>query len=323
MSVRPNLSALVLCLLTLHGLGIAQLKNQETPAATPPNIATTDTDEPSDTPDILALEAADDHGLNAGIAISSLHDSITGWATLATPVIGYSFNGHFNVDATVPIYFYRLAESLSSKPKPDARLVVQRAELGDVVLGLHSAFSPKLTDYELTGLVAAPTGDEIYGLTSGRVTFDINNHFERSFGRITPSIEIGMGNSSTLANRLVTKNYTSLGPLAHFQVGLGTNLIHNISFESDAYEQLPVGDQKIYGPSRHGKATIVTGHNITEDNGFTNSLDIPLDRHTTFTTYYSRSLRIHTDTVAVGISYILRGTPSPDPPDTPLDDLFP
>ena len=82
-----------------------------------------------------------------------------------------------------------------------------------------------------------------------------------------------------------------------------------MSFESDAYEQLPIGDQKIYGPSRHGNATVVKGHNVTEDNGFTNALDIPLNGHITLSGYYSRSLRIHTDTAAVGISWVLR---SPD-----------
>ncbi len=140
------------------------------------------------------------------------------------------------------------------------------------------------------------------------------------YGRITPNLEIGAGDSSTLVNRLVTKNYTSLGPLAHFQLGLGFDLFHGISFESDAYEQLPIGDQKIYGPSRHGNATVVTGHNVTEDNGFTNSLDIPFGGHFTLSGYYSRSLRLHTDTAAIGLTYVLRSTQTAE--DTAMDNLF-
>ncbi len=93
-----------------------------------------------------------------------------------------------------------------------------------------------------------------------------------------------------------------------------------MSFETDAYEQLPIGDQKIYGPSRNGKATVVTGHNVTEDNGFTNSLDVPLNRHFTLSGYYSRSLRLHTDTTAVGLSYVLRSAPTTE--DSAIDDLF-
>jgi hypothetical protein len=276
-------------------------------------------------PDALALPELPDvapafHGWNAGLTISGVHDSVTGWATIATPAIGYSFNDVFSIDATLPIYMYRLAESRSTRPKPTALLVNQRGEPGDIVFGLHAQFVPRLFQYQVTGAFTAPTGDKDYGLTTGRVTFDINNHFERSLGRITPNLELGGGDSTTLVNRTVTKNYTSLGPLAHFQIGLGIDLFRNISFESDAYEQLPIGDQKIYGPSRNGKATVVTGHNVTEDNGFTNSLDIPFGNQFTLSGYYSRSLRLHTDTAAIGISYVLRSTPAAE--DATLSELF-
>lgn len=276
-------------------------------------------------PDTLALPELPGvspafHGWNAGLTISGVHDSITGWATIATPAIGYSFNDVFSIDASLPIYMYRLAESRSTRPKPTALLVNQRGEPGDIVFGLHAQFVPRLFQYQLTGAFTAPTGDQAYGLTTGRVTFDINNHFERSFGRITPNLEIGAGDSTTLVNRTVTKNYTSLGPLAHFQIGLGVDLFRGISFETDAYEQLPIGDQKIYGPSRNGKATVVTGHNVTEDNGFTNSLDIPFGRQFTLSGYYNRSLRLRTDTAAIGISYVLRSTPNTE--DTALNELF-
>jgi hypothetical protein len=264
------------------------------------------------------------HGWNAGISFTGIHESNTGWAVLASPVIGYSFNEIFSVDATIPIYFYRLAESIATKPKPNALLVSQRGELGDFILSGHAQFAPEYFQYEVTGAVTAPSGDEAYGLTTGRVTFDVNNHFERTFGSITPVVEIGAGDSATLVNRIVNKNYTSLGPLSHFLIGIGVDLPLHSSFESDAYEQLPIGDQKIYGPSRNGKATIVTGHNVTEDNGFITSLDIPINNHFTLSGYYSRSLRLHTDTAAVGISYVIR-SPNPQPqPDTSAiyDELF-
>ena len=294
------------------------------PAREIPSESQTSTSEPK-SQEVLSVPAIPGlpstlHGWNAGLTISGIHDSVTGWATLATPGVGYSFNDVFSIDATIPIYIYRLAESRSTHPKPDAKLVSQRGEPGDVVLGFHAQFIPHLFQYQLTGLVTAPSGDELYGLTTGRVTFDLSNHFERTFGRITPTLEVGGGDSTTLVNRTVTKNYTSLGPLAHFQLGLSFELFRGMSFESDAYEQLPIGDQKVYGPSRNGKATVVTGHNVTEDNGFTNALDIPVNNHFTLSGYYSRSLRIHTDTAAIGITYVLRSIPTTEDPD--LDDLF-
>jgi len=219
-----------------------------------------------------------------------------------------------------PVASTPLAESRSTHPRPTAQLINQRGEPGDFILGFHAQFIPKLFLYQVTAAVTAPTGDEAYGLTTGRVTFDLNNHFERSFGRFTPNLELGAGDSTTLVNRILNKNYASLGPLAHFQVGVGIDLLHGIGFETDVYEQLPIGDQKIYSAYRKNKPTVVTGYNVTEDNGIITSLGIPIDSHTTFSGYYSRSLRRHADTVAIGITYVLRGAPPIE--ETSFDDLF-
>jgi hypothetical protein len=274
----------------------------------------------ADVPQVPGLDAPD-RGWNTGVTLSGIHDSVTGWATLANPAIGYSFNDIFSVDATIPIYLYRLAESRSVDPNPNAELVNQRGELGDLILGLHAQFFPALFQYQLTGAVTAPTGDIAYGLTTGRVTFDISNLFERTYGRYTPNLEIGAGNSTALVNRIVNKNYTSLGPLAHFQLGSAVELPFRSTFETSLYEQLPIGDQKIYGPSRNGKTTVVSGYNVTEDNGFTNILSFAIDPHTTLSGYYNRSLRRHTDTSAISITYVLRG-PTPPKEEESFDDLF-
>lgn len=284
-----------------------------------PPVATASPNGRSEVPDVPGLSSLF-QGLNAGITISGVHDSYTGWATVVTPAIGYTFNQKFSVDASVPIYLYRLAPSRAANPRRNAYLVNQRGEPGDVVLGLHAQFVPKFVQYQATVSLTLPSGDEIYGLSSGRVTADFNNHFERYVGRFAPSVEVGVGDSTTLVNRIVQKNYTTLGPIAHFQVGLATTLLYGLSFQTAAYEQLPIGDQKIYGPSRNRRTTVVTGRNVAEDNGFTNSLEFPLDHHTTMSAYYNRSLRLKTDSVALGITYVLRGTPPVE--DVPMDDLF-
>jgi hypothetical protein len=322
---RWALSCLFL-LFALPSLAIAQLPTARVPEQKPP-ATTSSADDPPDFSLVAPSGSAEAprlsarlHGLNAEITLSGVHESTTGWATLFTPAIAYTFNHIFSVDATLPVYTYRLAESLSKHPKPNAQLVIQHGEPGDIIFGLHAQFVPARFLYQATAAFTAPTGDQVYGLTTGRVTFDINNHFERSFGRFTPNLELGGGDSTTLVNRVLNKNYTSLGPLAHAQVGLGVELFHRASFETDTYEQLPIGDQKTYGPSRHGHALVVTGHNAIEDNGFINVLDIPFDRHTTLSSYYSRSLRLRSDTVAIGITYLLRGAPPAE--EISIDDLF-
>jgi hypothetical protein len=237
------------------------------------------------------------------------------------PAAGYTINDIFAVDAAIPIYIYRLAESIAAHPKPNARLVSQVGELGDAIFGLHAQFTPGTYLYQSTFAFTVPTGDEAYGLTTGRMTFDLNNHFERNYGRFTPTLELGAGDSTTLVNRQVNKTYTSLGPLAHFQLGTAIELHHRASFETNLYEQLPIGDQKIYGPSRSGKTIVVKGYNVTEDNGFTNSLDLAINSHITLSGYYSRSLRRHADTAGIGITYVLHGTP-PTEQESTFDDLF-
>ena len=310
------------CLVLLLALPACAQPPREKPPEPQPISATQPPPLPGDAQDVPEVPGLSSslRGWNAGATFSGIHESTTGWATIFTPAIGYSFNDVSSIDATIPIYMYRLAESRSTHPKPTAQLINQRGEPGDIVFGLHAQFIPRLFQYQVSGLVTAPTGDEAYGLTTGRVTFDLSNHFERSFGRITPNLEIGAGDSTTLVNRILTKNYTSLGPLAHFQIGLGVELLRGIYFEAEAYEQLPIGDQKIYGPSRNGKATVVTGHNVTEDNGFINALDVPVNAHTTFSGYYSRSLRFRSDTTAIGVTYVFRGTHSAE--EAAYDDLF-
>lgn len=280
-------------------------------------VASSSSTERSEVPQVPGISGLL-HGVNAGLTLSGLHDNGTGWATLAQPAIGFSFNDVLSLDITVPIYMYRLAPSRVAAPKANAQLIIQRAELGDTVFGLHAQFLPPGLQYQATFSMAIPTGDVAYGLTSGRTTFDFNNQLEHSFRWMTPTVELGVGDSSTLVNRLVNKNYSSLGPLAHFQAGMAFPLPRGLSFQTDAYEQLPIGDQKIYGNmTRRGQtALVVTGRSVTEDNGFTNSLDIPMDGHTTISGFYSRSLRFRDDIVSVGLTYVLRGAK----PQTPEED---
>ncbi len=308
-----------LCLYLLFALPVSaqlpsenSLEPQASTQSSPGNV--------QDATDVFGFSPAL-HGWNAGVTVTGVHESTTGWATIFIPAIGYSFNDVFSIEATIPIYMFRLADSIAAHPRPNEKLVTRRGEPGDLVLGLHAQFVPRLFQYQVTGLVTAPTGDKTYGLTTGRVTFDLSNRFERTYGRFTPNLEIGGGDSTTLVNRILTKNYTSLGPLAHFEVGLDVALTRGMSFETDAYEQLPIGDQKIYGPSRKGRPPIVTGHNVIEDNGFINAVDIPVDRHINFSGYYSRSLRLRYDTAAIGVTYVLRPTATTEE-DTAIDDLF-
>ncbi len=274
-------------------------------------IATSAATQSSEVPKVPGLSSFL-RGFNAGVTFSGLHDSQNGYATLAQPAIGYTFNPTFSLDITVPLYLYRLAAAQDlTLPLTQRTLSPQLAEFGDTLISFHALFLSRRFDYQATFSATAPTGDLNHGLSSGRATVDFSNHLDHTFRHFSPYAELGIGDSSTLANQLLNRNFTTLGPLAHFQAGVAFPLMRGASFATNAYEQLPIGDQKIYETIARPNAPttfVIAGRNIFEDNGFTNTLDIPLRDHTTVSAYYNRSLRFHDDTVSFGITFVLRGT---------------
>jgi hypothetical protein len=84
------------------------------------------------------------------------------------------------------------------------------------------------------------------------------------------------------------KSYVAVGPLAHFQAGTSVSLPHDMEFEADAYEELPLATDVVYSTTGKGKKKVTTSTNEdpAEDNGFITSLDIPLTRHVTLSGFY-------------------------------------
>ncbi|HUZ04713.1 MAG TPA: hypothetical protein VMU62_05105, partial [Acidobacteriaceae bacterium] len=242
--------------------------------------------------DMLALDGPElpQRGFNASAAFSGLHDSQLGWAGFVQPAVSYRFNHIFSADATIPIYFYRKGYKYRPNNLATGPLTTQTDELGDTIISGHAEFSPGWLDYAATASINAPTGDQTYGLSTGRVTYLLNNDFETTFGSFTPDIQLGIGDSSDLVNRRVTRNYDTLGTLAYFQAGGTYSLPIRMDLESDLYEQLPLGSQKIYTQViRKKKKRIVQKSNgNAEDNGITVSTDIPTGHHLDISSYYNR-----------------------------------
>jgi hypothetical protein len=160
-----------------------------------------------------------------------------------------------------------------------------------------------------------PSGSTEHGLGAGQVTYSFNNHFERSFGIFTPDIELGYGDTSNLIDQRILKSYISVGPMAHFQTGTLIDLPWNMSFEANAYEELPLDTNIVYSTTTNGKKkkkiTTATNTDPGEDNGFITSLDIPMTPHLTLSGFYNRSLRDHDDVAGFSFTLILRAPPRP------------
>ena len=253
------------------------------------------------------------HGLNSGFTYSQVHDSSIGWYNVFTPAVSFSLSSHYSVDVSLPIYPYRLSPVYPALPPAlpsSQKLAANLGDLGDTIIDLHASFYPHALWSKTTASLTAPSGNRRDGLSTGKVTFDFSEHLERYVRRTGFIADMGVGDSSGLFNSLVTKDYSSLGPLAHFQAGAVLWLFGRNYIQSVAYEQLPMGGQTVYTAVGPAGISMPSGTGLSEDNGFTTYIGIPLTSHLSYTGYYNRSLRHNLDTASFGITYVLRGMPS-------------
>jgi len=263
-------------------------------------------------------------GFNASIGTTSQHDSAGGWTSLMTPNIAYRFNQHFSLNFGLPIYNYVLiATTVNETNKKGAvtgtetLLLSQNLDLGDADLVGEYDLHAKWFDYNLSATLGVPTGDDADALGAGQFTYAFINHFERPLNdSITPNIELGIDNSPNLDDVRVHKSYEDVGTNAHFQAGFDFSLPFGMNFETNAYEELPLTTQTITSTTNNGKKgkqekfyTVVSEKSIGEDNGFEDTLDIPLSGHVTLSGFYNRSLRNKIDTAGFSITFLLRAPP--------------
>jgi hypothetical protein len=289
-----------------------------------------------------------DRGLSWFTSISGSHDSFSGWSSVMDSSMRYDFNSVFGAELGIPYYMthsgYASAMSARSPVKPP--LVSAYNTLGDVYLRLHFAAPQTSFHYAAVLTGTAPTGDTSSGISTGRPTFDLNNHIEHSFRFFTPMAEFGIGDSSALINQAIgvpyasllgrgatatniavinqqiRQPYTTLGAVSHYRVGSSFDFLKVFSFTLSGYEDLPIGNQKVYShlfvPSKTGKqiqiingkklrgfesVREVRGQGILEDNGVTGEMIVRVNRHVALVGTYQRSLRQRFDAVALGMSF--------------------
>ena len=269
-------------------------------------------------------------GFNAGVSYSGVHSSSVGWYSVTTPAVNYTFSQRFSADASTSIYFHRKVQNTNTSTATAQPLVDGGMNPGDTLIGFHAFFEPGSLQDTVSVYLTAPTGDRSQGFGTGQVTYDFSNHLERYYKQLGFLLDVGGGDSAGLFNNQVVKDYNTVGGLAHFESGLVYWLPHRTYIEGVAYEQLPLGSQTVYrivsrGEGARGEddggggggggnpppppppvATSVT--TVSEDNGFTTFVGVPLNNYITLTGYYNRSLRQHLDTFSFGVTYVVRGT---------------
>lgn len=262
-------------------------------------------------------------GFNATLITASQHDSAGGWTNVLTPNVAYRFNRHFSVNVGLPVYTYinvavpvSQTVALGQVISTTYGLTTKLWELGDTEIAGEFEAHPRLFDYFLDGTLAAPSGDDAHALGAGRPTYFVTNHFERAVSdHFAGLMELGIGNSLNLTNTRIHESYIQVGTNAHFQLGATFWLPLHANFTSAAYEDMPLATQTVTSVTTNGKKgkqlkliTTSTEKSLGEDNGFLNTLDIPITGHMTLSGFYNRSLRDKNDTAGFSFTFFLRST---------------
>jgi hypothetical protein len=253
-------------------------------------------------------------GLDPVLVTSSQHNSQSGWSSLLMPNLAYHFNRHFSVDAGAPIYTYiKIYENVGTTAKPVYHFVPEGGACGDTQLSFRLDLPSDKLNYSGVVSMGMPSGNSRLGLGAGQMTYDLNNHFEKTFWRFTPELELGEGDTSNLVDQRIRKDYISVGPMAHFLTGVLVDLPKNMRFGANAYEELPLSKDLVYSTTGTGKKkkTTVTNVGPAEDNGFLTSLDIPLSDHLILSGFYNRSLRDRDDLAGFSFTLLLRSPRRP------------
>ena len=193
--------------------------------------------------------------------------------------VGYDFSKHFGVFAGVPIYFSNASSTTTTGTTTSTSQT--SSGVGNFYLGMAFRAPNPALNYGSTITAGAPTGSTKKGLSSGRATVDWSNHFDRSFSRLTPFVDAGLGNTVPDSLRVV-RPFTSLGAVGHFEEGAELELVHHFAIGGSGYEITPFGNQKVFSKLVKQGQTVTTsgktkgvfqttfassGNDLTRENG--------------------------------------------------------
>lgn len=250
------------------------------------------------------------NGFNFVLSSNSQYDDAGGFSSTLSPLLSYRLNRYLSIDTGLPLYLAVDVQNVKgTKLAPVYFTTTDHGVIGDTGVSGHLDINGSWLSYSFTASGGFPTGNAKDNLSANTKTYSINNHFEHSISIFTPDIEIGAGNSSSLVGRSVRRGYVAVGPLATFQAGTSIDLPSNLSLDFEAYESMPIGNQKVYGTvkSKKGKTVnVLQGTGVAEDNGFNVSCSFQPSPHFGLSAFYNRSLRQYDNTTGFSLTYIAR-----------------
>ncbi len=227
-----------------------------------------------------------------------------------TSSTGYNFNKYFGVDMGIPIYFIRASSTTTTTGMQSSN------GIGDVFVDLRLAVANPLLNFSSTLTGTAPSGDSAKGRSTGHATFNWDNNFEHDFSRLSPFVDVSVGNSLN-QRRIFLQPFISFGKVASFEAGTGVQIVGPLSVSASLYADVPWGTQHVFsrfvaagtsraGAVRHNRVfeqsheTVGTSA-LDRDNGLNVGASFTPVRYVDFELGYSRSMHYQLDTVSFGI----------------------
>lgn len=236
-----------------------------------------------------------------------------GVITRLDPSAGYRFNRFFEIDAGLPIYFIRPSDRVASE-------FVSRSVngIGNFYTDLRLSVLNPAVNYVTTLTATAPTGDRDKGLSTGKLTWDWNNHFNKPLGPVAPFVNLGISNGITDTPFFV-RPFLSRGTVGHFEGGVNWKFLPVAGAGASVYAYEPSGEQTVISrvvqhraasstpaasPGRgRGRGVfksapeVVGAADIARDRGYSFWLDVLPNPVLFFELGYSRSTTYALDTV--------------------------
>ena len=215
-----------------------------------------------------------------------------GFITDLDSTVGYTFSQHFSVGMNVPYLFF---EPSSSKTG-----TTSASGIGNPSVGLKYSRKGSAVDFSTSLNSSVPVASTAKGLSTGHVTIDWSNHFDRGFDLFTPFVDLGLANSSP-DTRFLHRPYISYGTLAHFEGGSQLDL-GKFSISGSGYYILPWGPQQIFLRGKKSSSGATKGGlSLTRDDGVNLGFDYNLTRSFDLSAGYSYSAYSALNTFSFGM----------------------
>jgi hypothetical protein len=153
--------------------------------------------------------------------------------------LGYTFNGHVQAYAGLPVYFTR--ENASNTTSGKSSFV---NGIGNAYTGFLISASNDSLRYTSDLVLTAPTGDRANGFSTGHVTADWTNTFSHAFSGFTPYGSAGMANTISDTEFFV-RPFTTQGVALHFEGGVVFKLVNHLNAGASTYAVHAAGQQEI------------------------------------------------------------------------------